>query len=147
MAHVIAEEMVDSPLARPCPTLVSIIVPVYNEARTVTAVLDRLLRVPLPAPREVVVVDDGSTDGTRDTLAAYPSRDDVRVIHAAKNGGKGAAIRLGLAEARGSIFAIQDADLELDPASSGALLRPSSRGERAWYTVRGSSAAGRMRRS
>ena len=106
------------------PHLVSIIVPVYNEARTVTAVLDRLLSVPLPAPREVVVVDDGSTDGTREALDAYPPRDDVRVIHAAKNGGKGAAIRLGLAEARGSILAIQDADLELDPAQLGDLLGP-----------------------
>jgi glycosyltransferase involved in cell wall biosynthesis len=106
------------------PHLVSIIVPVYNEAATVTAVLDRLLSVALPAPREVVVVDDGSTDGTRDALDAYPARGDVRVIHAATNGGKGAAIRLGLAEARGTILAIQDADLELDPAQLGELLVP-----------------------
>src|SRR5512139_218936 len=55
--------------------LVSIVVPVYNEGRTVTAVLDRLLSVPLPAPREVLVVNDGSTDGTRDVLDAYPARD------------------------------------------------------------------------
>jgi glycosyltransferase involved in cell wall biosynthesis len=106
------------------PHLVSIIVPVYNEAATVTAVLDRLLSVALPAPREVVVVDDGSTDGTREALDAYPARGDVRVIHAATNGGKGAAIRLGLAEARGTILAIQDADLELDPAQLGELLVP-----------------------
>jgi dolichol-phosphate mannosyltransferase len=104
--------------------LVSIVVPVYNEARTVTAVLDRLLSVSLPAPREVVVVDDGSTDGTRETLDAYPVRDDVRVIHAPANGGKGAAVRLGLQHARGTILAIQDADLELDPAQLGELLTP-----------------------
>jgi glycosyltransferase involved in cell wall biosynthesis len=105
--------------------LLSIIVPVYNEARTVRAVLDRLVAIDLPAPREILIVDDGSTDGTRDVLETA-MRDDlpVSVIHATRNGGKGSAIRLGLQQARGSIVAIQDADLELDPQQLATLVLP-----------------------
>jgi len=138
--------------------LLSIIVPVYNEVRTVRAVIDRLLAIDLPVPREILVVDDGSTDGTRDVLAALGNRDsglgirdsgvpgsahripnpespipspDSRliVIHAERNAGKGAAIRLGLGSARGTIVAIQDADLELDPQQIAALVSPIVRGD------------------
>jgi glycosyltransferase involved in cell wall biosynthesis len=106
-------------------SLLSIIVPVFNEARTVRTVIERLLAVDLPAPREVLIVDDGSTDGTRDVLETV-MRDGlpVTVIHAARNAGKGSAIRLGLQQARGSIMAIQDADLELDPQQLAELVRP-----------------------
>ena len=104
--------------------LLSIIVPVYNEEATVRAVIDRLLEVPFPIPREIIVVNDGSTDGTRRVLDALGEPGGVRVIHAARNGGKGSAIRLGLDAAAGDILAIQDADLELDPAQIGDLLRP-----------------------
>jgi glycosyltransferase involved in cell wall biosynthesis len=107
------------------PPLLSIIVPVYNEARTVAAVIDRLLTIPLPVAREIVVVNDGSTDGTEavlDRLAPQPGVLDI--VHAPRNGGKGSAIRIGFAKARGSIFAIQDADLELDPAQLAALVQP-----------------------
>jgi glycosyltransferase involved in cell wall biosynthesis len=107
------------------PELLSIIVPVYNEARTVRSVLDRLVSIDLPLPREILVVDDGSTDGTKDALAAAV-RDGlaVTVIRSEKNGGKGNALRKGLEHARGTIVAIQDADLELDPAQLGALVQP-----------------------
>ena len=106
-------------------SLLSIIVPVYNESRTVRAVLDRLVAIDLPAPRELLIVDDGSTDGTRDVLeTAMRDGLPVSVIHAARNGGKGSAIRLGLQQARGSIVAIQDADLELDPQQLAALVLP-----------------------
>ncbi len=110
--------------------LLSIIVPAYNEVRTIAAVIDRVLTIDLPAPREVIVVNDGSTDGTRDELdrlrVAHP---ELIVIHAERNRGKGHALRLGFARARGTIVAIQDADLELDPAQLAGLVEPILKGE------------------
>ena len=104
--------------------LISIVVPVYNEARTVASVIDRLIAIDLPAPREILVVNDGSTDGTREVLDQITQRPELRIIHAEKNGGKGSAIRIGFAKASGTIVAIQDADLELDPAQLAALVQP-----------------------
>jgi glycosyltransferase involved in cell wall biosynthesis len=110
---------------QPAGELLSIIVPVYNEVRTVRAVIDRLLAIDLPIPREILVVDDGSTDGTREVLASVAVElPAVSVIQAMRNGGKGSAIRLGLSSATGTIVAIQDADLELDPQQLGALVAP-----------------------
>jgi glycosyltransferase involved in cell wall biosynthesis len=107
------------------PERLSIIVPVYNEAATVRAVIDRLLTIDLPVPREILVVDDGSTDGTGDVLdRAAAAGLAVTVIRMAQNGGKGTAIRAGLARATGTIVAIQDADLELDPAQLASLVQP-----------------------
>jgi glycosyltransferase involved in cell wall biosynthesis len=109
----------------PVAELLSIIVPVYNEARTVAAVIDRLLTIDLPVAREIVVVNDGSTDGTREVLDEVAPRPGLlHIVHAASNGGKGSAIRIGFARATGSILAIQDADLELDPAQLATLVRP-----------------------
>ena len=96
------------------PERLSIIVPVYNEVRTVRAVLDRLVAIDLPVDREILVVDDGSTDGTRELLTGV-SHPQITVLLAPQNGGKGSAIRRGLAAAAGSIVAIQDADLEYSP--------------------------------
>jgi dolichol-phosphate mannosyltransferase len=93
--------------------LISIVVPVFNEARTVAAVIERLIAIDLPAPREILVVNDGSTDGTREVLNQVAPRPQLRIIHAEKNGGKGSAI-----------VAIQDADLELDPAQIADLVTP-----------------------
>ena len=110
--------------------LLSIIVPVFNEEATVRAVIDRLLSIDLPLDREIVVVNDGSTDGTRGVLDALPPAGDaLRIVHAAVNGGKGRAIRTGFEQARGTIVAIQDADLELDPAQLAGLVTPILRGE------------------
>lgn len=113
----------------PSTHLISIVVPVYNEAGTVAGVLDRLLMIDLPAPREIIVVNDGSTDGTRAVLDSLPQRSNVRVLHASRNGGKGSAVRSGIAAAQGTILAIQDADLELDPAQLATLVRPIIDGE------------------
>jgi glycosyltransferase involved in cell wall biosynthesis len=107
--------------------LLSIIVPVYNEVRTIRAVVDRLLAVDLPVAREILVVDDASSDGTREVLGQVADR--VTVMHVARNAGKGSAVRHGLAHARGSIVAIQDADLELDPAELRELVAPILSGE------------------
>jgi len=107
------------------PERLSIIVPVYNEVATFRAVIDRLLAVDLPLPREIIVVNDGSTDGTGAELeAAFSEGLLITAVHAPQNVGKGSAIRLGLRRASGSIVAIQDADLELDPAQLGSLVRP-----------------------
>jgi glycosyltransferase involved in cell wall biosynthesis len=110
--------------------LLTIVVPVYNEARTIGQVIDRLLTIPLPLSREIIVVNDGSTDGTREVLdSVRPVEGVLSIIHATTNGGKGAAIRLGLAHARGSILAIQDADLELDPVQLARLVEPIVAGD------------------
>jgi glycosyltransferase involved in cell wall biosynthesis len=112
------------------PELLSIIVPIYNEVRTSRAVIDRLLAIDLPVARELIVVDDGSNDGTREVLAdAVSAGVPVTVILAEVNQGKGSAIRRGLQAARGTIIAIQDADLELDPQQIAELVQPIIRGE------------------
>jgi glycosyltransferase involved in cell wall biosynthesis len=110
--------------------LLSIVVPVYNEEATVQAVIERLLTIDLPVAREIIVVNDGSTDRTRDVLDAMaPAAGILRIIHAPVNGGKGSAIRTGFEQARGTIVAIQDADLELDPAQLGDLVAPIVAGD------------------
>ena len=116
--------------ANPSPELLSIIVPVFNERRTVQAVIDRLFAIDLPVAREIVVVDDGSTDGTREELArAVDLGAAFTFVGSERNAGKGSAIRLGLSRVRGSIVAIQDADLELDPEQLAGLIEPILRGD------------------
>ena len=108
----------------------SIIVPVYNEGRTIGAVLDRLFSIPLPLPREIIVINDASRDDTGRILDDYQrAHPELTVLHHEVNRGKGAAVRLGFANARGTIVAIQDADLELDPAQLGDLVAPILAGE------------------
>jgi glycosyltransferase involved in cell wall biosynthesis len=92
-------------------------------------VIDRLLTIDFPADREIIVVNDGSSDGTRDVLGRLEGTPGLRIVHAEVNRGKGHAIRLGLEHARGDVIAIQDADLELDPAQLGSLVEPLLRNE------------------
>jgi glycosyltransferase involved in cell wall biosynthesis len=106
-----------------------VIVPVFNEQATVAAVIDRLLTIDFPTELEIIVVNDGSSDGTRQVLDRLEGTARVRIVHAERNRGKGHAIRLGLERARGDVIAIQDADLELDPAQLAMLVEPLIRGE------------------
>jgi glycosyltransferase involved in cell wall biosynthesis len=109
-------------------TLLSVIVPVFNERSTVAEVIRRIRAVELPLDIEVIVVDDGSSDGTDKVLAAMGDS-TVRVISHARNQGKGAAVRTGLAAVRGDLVLIQDADLEYDPEDWNKLLEPLLRGK------------------
>jgi dolichol-phosphate mannosyltransferase len=105
---------------------VSVIVPVYNEA----AHVDEILRAihASPVKKEIIIVDDGSCDGTREKLQALPAQDDVTIVFHESNCGKGAAIRTALAYAHGDYVLIQDSDLEYDPQDYRALLRPLEEG-------------------
>jgi dolichol-phosphate mannosyltransferase len=105
---------------------VSVIVPVYNEASHVDELLQAIRSSPVK--KEIIIVDDGSTDGTREKLQALPSVDDVTIVFHERNCGKGAAIRTALAYARGEYVLIQDSDLEYDPQDYAALLRPLEEG-------------------
>lgn len=103
----------------------SIIIPVYNEEQTLAEIVERVKRVPVE--KEILVVDDGSNDGTREVCRRLTG--PVKVIHHEKNQGKGAAIRTGLKEATGDYVIIQDADLEYDPDEYLKLLAPVEKGK------------------
>jgi dolichol-phosphate hexosyltransferase len=102
----------------------SILMPVYNERTTVEAAIDDALSAELPLDREVVVVDDGSTDGTRELLRDGTWPDEVRIVYHDRNRGKGAAVRTALAHAGGDFSAVLDADLEYHASDLRPMLEP-----------------------
>ena len=102
--------------------LVSVIIPAYNEERTIGQVLEALR--PLPIKKQIIVVNDGSTDGTYDALEQLRKVHQLTVVHCEENGGKGCAIRNGLLHVQGEAVVIQDADMELSPTDLSELLKP-----------------------
>ena len=104
----------------------SVVMPAYNERKTIREIVQRVLAVPIE--KEIVIVDDGSTDGTRDILRELDGKDGVRVVLQPHNQGKGAAVSTGFRHATGDVVIVQDADLEYDPMEYPKLLAPIEQG-------------------
>jgi glycosyltransferase involved in cell wall biosynthesis len=100
----------------------SVVMPVYNEERTIRRVIARVFA--LPIPKEIIVINDASTDGTREILDDLEGRAGLYVIHKPQNEGKGAALRTGFRHASGDVVVVQDADLEYDPRDIVSVIRP-----------------------
>jgi dolichol-phosphate mannosyltransferase len=104
------------------PSRLSVIIPTYNEAKTLPDIVTRVLAVPIE--KELIIVDDGSVDETSSILEAYQGRDDIRILRHGFNRGKGAAVQTAIAHVRGDITVIQDADMEYDPQDYLKLVEP-----------------------
>jgi glycosyltransferase involved in cell wall biosynthesis len=107
--------------------MISVVIPVYNEDKTIKEIIRRVQSVNLS--KEIIVVDDASTDGTREVLDTLKGEEGLTVIFHQANQGKGAALRTALSQVKGSIVIIQDADLEYDPQEYGKLIRPIIEGK------------------
>ncbi len=105
----------------------SVVIPCYNEVQTVEAIIAAVRASPVE-DKEIIVVDDFSTDGTRDKLRSLPGAEDLRVFYHEANRGKGAALRTGFAQVSGDIVIVQDADLEYDPREYPKLIEPIQAG-------------------
>lgn len=103
----------------------SVVIPCYNEIKTIETIIQKVQTAPLEIDRELIIVDDGSSDGTREYLRQLEAEaDNVVIVFHEQNRGKGAALRTGFARAQGDFVIVQDADLEYDPAEYNKLLRP-----------------------
>lgn len=123
LSQPVLGQPVSEPLPCPIPPdfKLSVVIPVYNERRWIAEIVRRVRAVPIP--KEILLVDDCSTDGTREILKGLEG-DGVRVFYQERNGGKGAALRVGFEHAVGDVIIVQDADLEYDPADYPALVAP-----------------------
>ncbi len=106
----------------------SIVIPVFNEKSTVLEIIKKVEEIQLSLAKEIILVDDGSTDGTREILKSLPEG-KYKIFYQEKNLGKGAAVRLGFKEASGDIIIVQDADLEYDPEDYAKLIKPIMSGK------------------
>jgi dolichol-phosphate mannosyltransferase len=107
----------------------SIIIPVFNEEKNIKRVINEVSKAPISLSREIIIVDDGSQDKTRDILKRYRNRKDIKIVLQPENHGKGAAIRAGIKEVSGDIVLIQDADLEYSIADYPKILAPLVSGQ------------------
>ena len=107
--------------------MISVVIPVYNEVKTIKEVVNRVQSVDLE--KEIIIVDDASTDGTREVLQTITTEHNVKVLFHTVNQGKGAALRTAFEEVQGEIVVIQDADLEYDPFEYSKLIRPIMEGK------------------
>jgi len=112
-----------APLSTAQPPLLSVVIPCFNEAATIATLIERVRQAPV-ASKQIVVVDDGSTDGSRELLQQLPPSDDLLVVFHPRNRGKGAALATGFQAATGTICIVQDADLEYDPAEYPLVISP-----------------------
>jgi glycosyltransferase involved in cell wall biosynthesis len=128
LRHLLAEQACRQLGLYPIPEgfRISVVIPVYNEKQWVRELVRRVQEVPIP--KEIILVDDCSTDGTRDTLKEL-QQECVKVILQPKNQGKGAALRTGFQHATGDVIIVQDADLEYDPAEYPKLIQPILEGK------------------
>jgi glycosyltransferase involved in cell wall biosynthesis len=106
----------------PASVCLSVVIPVYNERNTLAEIIRRVRAVPIA--KEIILVDDGSTDGTRDLLKSLEGEPDLCIVYHPENRGKGSALKTGFLQARGDIVLVQDADLEYDPADYPRLIQP-----------------------
>lgn len=130
MEHTIDQacELVDSEYhANPMQNCVSVVIPVFNEPVTVLTIVERVRQ--LPIRKQIIVVNDGSTDGTTESLTQLESYEDVQVLHHKVNRGKGAALQTGFSHAAGEFVIVQDADLEYDPTDILKVIEPLISGQ------------------
>ena len=111
----------------PTGFVLSVVIPVYNEIRTVATVIEKVRACGIPV--EIILIDDGSTDGTRELLDSWRGQADLKIVFHEQNQGKGAAIKTGFGQVTGSVVIVQDADLEYDPAELPLLIQPIVEGE------------------